>query len=346
MPMPVPMRPWDSTPPADLAEEAAVWIVQLDSDDPVERTRAEQGFAAWRAQSPQHAETAERLESFIGSVKQVGAGDARAAHAARAALDAAHQGVRRTRQRLAVGRAAGALVLAALLALPTWLALHQHPPAHLWADVRSSSGQWQRQTLSDGSQITLSGVTAIQWRADEHERVVELLRGSLLVEVAKDATRPFYVQTPLGRIRALGTRFAVTYGDGGMTLEMLESRVAVQGADAARAVVVAAGQRLHVDARGMGAVEAVDAASVEQGWQSHQLVVDDRPLPEVLDRLAAHHAGPLYFDRAALAGIRVSAVLPLDDTAQALRLLQQSFPQLRLRSVASRWVWVGLQPAP
>jgi transmembrane sensor len=340
------MRPWDAAPAADLAEEAAVWIVQLDSDDPAERSRAEQGFAAWRAQSPQHAETAERLESFIGSVKQVGAGDARAAHAARAALDAAHQGVRRTRQRLAVGRAAGALVLAAVLALPTWLALHQHPPAHLWADLRSSSGQWQRQTLSDGSQITLSGVTAIRWRADERERVVELLGGSLLVDVAKDATRPFYVQTPLGRIRALGTRFAVTYGEGGMTLEMLESRVMVQGAASEPPVEVVAGQRVHAGASGMGAVEAVDAASVEQGWQSHQLVANDQPLPEVLDRLAVHHAGPLYFDRAALAGIRVSAVLPLDDTAQALRLLQQSFPQLRLRSVASRWVWVGLQPAP
>ncbi len=345
------MRAWDDAPPADLAEQAAGWIVGLDSDDADERARAQRGFAAWRAQSPQHAEAAARLEAFIGRVRQAAGPGAADAQAARAALNAVQPGAQPRRSR-ALGRAAGAVALVALLAVPSWLALHSHPPAHLWADVRSSAGEWRRHTLSDGSQLTLSGVAAIHWRADERERVVELVRGSLLVDVAKDATRPFYVQTPLGRIRALGTRFAVTYDDGGLTLEMLESRVAVQapddgnGAAAVRKpVVVQAGQRVHVGAEGIGAVEDMDPEGVEQGWQQHQLVVHDRPLPEVLDRLAPHHAGPLQFDRAALAAIRVSGVLPLDDTAQALRLLQQNFPQLRLRSVASRWVWVDLQPA-
>lgn len=334
------------TPPlpssADIAREAAAWIVQLGSGDSAEQARAQQGFAQWQALDPRHAQAAARLQAFVAQVQQLGAGP-QEARAAQAALDA----VRARRRRLSA-RVGGALALALLLALPTWLTVHNHPPALLWTDMHASTGQWRERTLSDGSQVTLSGTGAINWRVSAERRVLELVRGSILVEVAKDAARPFYVQTPLGRIRALGTRFAVRYDSGQVTLEMLESRVAVQtpqqwqsGSD--EALVVQAGQRLRLGSDGISAVEDMDAQGVEQGWRRHQLVVQDRPLPEVLDQLARHHPGPIRFDRTALAEIRVSGVLPLDDTAQTLRLLQRSFPQLRMRFLASRWVWVDLQ---
>jgi len=332
---------------AEIAREAAAWIVQLGSDDAAQRRQAQQGFAQWQAQDQRHAQAAARLQAFVAQVQQLGSGPGEA-RAAQAALDAVRAQQTATRRRL-TARAGGALALVVLLAMPAWLTLHNHPPALLWTDMHASTGQWRERTLSDGSQLTLSGVSAVNWRVSDDSRVLELVRGSILVEVARDAARPFYVQTPLGRIRALGTRFAVSYDNGQVTLEMLESRVAVQtpqqwqsGSDAA--LVVQAGQRLRLGGEGVAAVEDMDAQGVEQGWRRHELVVQDRPLPEVLDQLARHHPGPIRFDRAALADIRVSGVLPLDDTAQTLRLLQRSFPQLRMRFLASRWVWVDLQP--
>ncbi len=333
---------------ADIARQAAAWIVQLDADDAAQQARTEQDFAAWQALDPRHAEAAAKIQAFLGQVQQVRHSGASGARAAHAALDAVQAGPRPARRRAA--RVGGALALVALLILPSWLTLHQHPPSLLWTDMHSSSGQWRQRSLSDGSQVTLSGTSAINWHFDAGQRVVELVRGSMLVEVAKDATRPFDVQTPLGRIRALGTRFAVRYDHGQVTLEMLESRVAVQTPEQWRsgsreALVVEAGQRVRLDSSGIAQVEDMDPQGVEQGWRRHQLVVHDRPLPEVLDELARHHPGPIRFDRAALAQIRVSGVLPLQDTAQALRLLQRSFPQLRMRFLASRWVWIDLQPA-
>lgn len=335
---------------SDIAEQAAAWLVLLDSDDPADRASAATGFAAWQAESPRHADAAARLQAFVAQVQQVRGPAAGGTAAARAALNAAQQAARPTRRRRTSARVAGVMALVAVLAGPAWLALHSHPPAHLRADLRNGAGEWSRHTLSDGSQITLSGVSAINWRADAGTRVLELVRGSVLVDVAKDAARPFVVQTPVGRVRALGTRFAVSLDDAGLTLEMLESRVAVQTpaqwqAGNRDALVVEAGQRVRLGAAGAGAVQPMDPGEVEQGWQQHQLVVDDRPLPEVLDQLARHHAGPLKFDRDGLADIRVSGVLPLDDTLQALRLLERNFPQLRVRSVASRWVWIDRQPA-
>ena len=84
-----------------------------------------------------------------------------------------------------------------------------------------------------------------------------------------------------------------------------------------------------------------NAARFSLGYAPHEGSFASRG--GLLEQIARHHPGPVRFDRAALADIRVSGVLPLDDTAQTLRLLQRSFPQLRMRFLASRWVWVDLQ---
>lgn len=332
-----------------IAEQAAEWMVRLGSDDEEERIQAQAGFAAWKAQDRRHAQAAARMEAFVGQVQAVRGQAPGGGQAAQAAMRVAGQ----LRRRQRAVRWGSALALAAVLAVPAGWLLRDHP-ASPWAqelaDLRSTEGQWRHQMLDDGSQLTLSGAGALSWHLDGHQRVVELLRGSVLVQVAHDASRPFYVQTPLGRVRALGTRFTVTYDAAGVRVEMLESRVAVQTPQQWRsgspeAVEVSAGQRVTLGDTGVGRVEPIDPQGVEQGWRRHQLVVDDRPLSEVLDELARHHAGSLHFDRAALSTVRMTGVLPLDDSGQALQLLQQTFPQLRVRSLASRWVWVGLAAA-
>ncbi len=332
-----------------IAEQAAEWMVRLGSDDAEERVQAQAGFAAWKAQDRRHAQAAARMEAFIGQVQAVRGQAPGGGQAAQAAMRVAGQ----LRRRQRAVRWGSALALAAVLAVPAWWLLRDHP-ASPWAqelaDLRSTERQWRHQVLDDGSQLTLSGAGAVRWHFDGHQRVVELLRGSVLVQVAHDASRPFYVQTPLGRVRALGTRFTVTYDAAGVRVEMLESRVAVQTPQQWRsgspeAVEVSAGQRVTLGDTGVGRVEPMDPQGVEQGWRRHQLVVDDRPLPEVLDELARHHTGSLHYDRAALSRVRMTGVLPLDDPEKALRLLQQTFPQLRVRSLASHWVWVGLAAA-
>ena len=81
----------------------------------------------------------------------------------------------------------------------------------------------------------------------------------------------------------------------------------------------------------------------EQAWARHQLVVRERPLVEVLEQLDRNHSGYLLFDRKALANIRVTAVLPADDSARALRLLARSLP-LRIDHYTPWVTWVRYLP--
>lgn len=315
-----------------IAEQAAHWIVLLSADDAAERAAARDGYAAWKAADPLHAMAADGMEHLLGQVQSVRAPAGGDARPARAALMAAV-----TPRRRRTGRIAGAAAAAALIMTSALLAAKG--PSYLLADLRSPTGQWRTQTLADGSRITLGSGSAVNIRFDAGARHVQLVRGEILVDVAKDAQRPFIVDSDSAAVRALGTRFTVRKEHDATVLSMLESKVAVQ-VPLHDSTIVQAGQRVRITADGVGQLHSIDAASLQEAWRNHQLVVDDQPLSEVLDELARHRPGQLHYDRRQIAGIRVAAVLPLDDTDQALQLLVDNFPQLRVRMLTRYLVMV------
>lgn len=316
--------PMGESPSDDtIAEQAADWLIRLGGEGGDAKDRA--AFEAWKRSDPRHAEAALRMASLIEHIQGLRAAvvDMRPA---RAALTAA--GIDKGK-RSSMRRAAATLALLLSLAVPGWLALRAYPPAYLLADVRTATGQTETRQLADNTHITLKGASAINLHYDAHHRSVDLVRGEILLDVARDARRSFVVTTKHGTIRALGTRFAVRCDDDATILTMLESKVMVTAVDAADGqpldgLVVGAGQRVRIEAGRLGMIELVDVRSVADAWKFNQLVVRDAPLPAVLDELARQRVGFIRYDRTALADIRVSAVLPLGDTDQALRLLATS----------------------
>nr|WP_315248716.1 FecR domain-containing protein [uncultured Duganella sp.] len=321
-----------------LAEQAAGWLVRLGSDDDAERASAQAGFDAWKRADPRHAEAAAEIESLLNHLQAVRGPKARPA---RVALNTRFA---QSRQRRRNRVAAVAVALAVLIAGPAALTLDSHTPRYFTADMRTATGAWQSYTLQDGSVITLDSGSAVNLHFDQQRRTVELVRGAINVTVAKDASRPFVVETAQGEMRALGTRFMVEREAGATTLSMLESKVAARAAANPRAVVVQAGERVRITADAVGALEPINAGAVDYAWQRHKLAVEDRPLGEVLAQLNRYRAGRISFDAAQLEGIRVSAVLPLDDTDRALQLLLNNFPQLRMRRFTQYWVMVDAPP--
>ncbi|MDO9405504.1 MAG: FecR domain-containing protein [Polaromonas sp.] len=337
-----------------VAARAAQWVVRLTADSEEERALARAGYEEWKAGDPTHADAARRIEDFIVQVNAL-RGNEQVRKPARAALNAQAQAARPRRARNALA----VLLVAVVMGIPAWLVLQGQPPGYLLADMRTSAGEWQTQVLADGSRVSLKGASAVNVHLSEGQRSLELVRGDVMVDVAPDPDRPFRVDTPDGGVRALGTRFVVTREDGSTVLTMLESRALAesaarrldsktglprQGSDGS--LTVAAGQRVRIRADGVEAMEPVDPRSVELAWTGHQMVVHDRPLAEVLDELARHRRGLVRYDASQIKGIKVSAVLPLDDPDRALQLLATSLPALRIRTLTPYLVMVDTQVAP
>lgn len=321
-----------------LAEQAAHWIVLLGDDDADERDRAREAFEAWKKADPRHAAAALDMERVVGRMESLRNGNA-GGRPARAALDAVFTRQRRNGH---LRRAGAALAIAFLVAMPGWLALQLWPPSWLAADMRTVAGEWEAHVLPDGSRITLNSGSAINLRFDDTRRVVELVQGGILVDVASDAGRPFVVKTTHGSIQALGTRFTVDRGDEATLLNMIESRVLVRTADGYKSeeAIVHAGQRMRITAEGLGPMETIDPLAVTDAWEHRQLVVNDYSLAEVLDELGRQRPGGIHYNPEDIRHIRVSAVLPLDDTDRALQLLLANFPELRIRRITRWWVLV------
>lgn len=322
-----------------VIREAAQWLVRLHSGEAGASDRA--ACARWRAAHPAHEQAwqkAERLSAQFGAVPP--------------ALGVPVL----TRPAAAGNRRAVLRTLAALgVVAPTaWLGW-QHAPWQGWtADYATATGEHRPITLADGSRLTLNTDTAVDVAFSGTQRLVRLLRGEVYVHTAPDAAaaqRPFVVETPHGRLRALGTRFNVRLLPGEGTappatqLTVLEHRVQITPDGGGTPVIVDAGEGARFTAEQGGDVQlhanAVATANGPPGWTQGVLYADGQRLDAFLAELSRYRPGVI---RCApeVAGLRISGAFQLADTDYVLAMLRETLPvQVVLRT---RW-WVTVAPA-
>lgn len=185
---------------------------------------------------------------------------------------------------------------------------------HAWQDWRSDfhtgPGAPAAQDLADGSHLQLDTDSAVR----VSERDLELTRGALAVDVAKDPERPFRVHAGEVVVTAIGTRFVVARGADGVEVGLIEGKVAVAPARDAAPVLLEAGERVLVDAR--GAVQRERFAPTAYAWSRGVLVFDDVPLAAALAELDRYV--PERVVLAADSKAQVTATFPAHDPRAAL----------------------------
>lgn len=315
----------------ELIEEAAHWIVLLSADDQAERQAAQADFEAWKSVSPQRQKIAQNIEQSLGSLQK---------------LTQTPQQQQMTQSALKVGlqsantqkniRYSSCLVLSLCCLGGIYSYLSYNPLAYLTADLKSQTGEWTTQILTDGSELRLKGKSAVNLDFTQNQRVVELVHGEMWVDVAKDQHRPFIVKTEHGQIKALGTAFSVGYQPEATNLKMLHSKVQVQSYHQSAAffeqsgVIVQQGQQVKIDQHGIHAIRGFDLQHEQQKWNQRHLTVENMSLDKVLVELDRSSKGKIVFNQSALQHIQVNAVLPLDNTDNALQLLTSVFPELKV----------------
>jgi transmembrane sensor len=308
----MPQEIQDDAPDA-LFEEATLWLARLREPGAAAGDRA--AFDRWRAADPRHQaayDQAARLWSALA---------APAAELARQAPSAVTARPRPPRRFFARRRLAAA-AMAAMLALGIWLGRGGFDD--LRSDYVTSVGARQAVALGDGSELLLNTDTAIAVDLDAEARRVRLYRGEAYFRVAKDAARPFVIETPDGEIRVTGTAFNLRALDGRTVVSVVEGQVEVTAPPAAPARL-GPGQQIATTADGLQAATGFDA-TVVTAWQRGQVVFYRTPLGEVVDELNRYQRGRILVLSARARDLRVTGVFDAGRPAAAIEVIEATLP--------------------
>lgn len=205
-------------------------------------------------------------------------------------------------------------------------------------DLYTGVAQRRRFTLEDGSRVLLNAHSRAGLSFDNQQRTLTLHEGALSIQVASDPRRPLVVRTSYGEVRALGTRFSVNMTRRDAQIWVQESRVQIN-VPGYPPLTVGAGQGAAIDQHGIHTLDSRQSGA--NAWENGQLVVHDQSLGDVVEALRAYHHGWLRISPPA-AALRVTGAFSLDDSAQALRTLQEVLP-IRVEQHLAWWTHVSLR---
>lgn len=286
--------------PESAAMAAVDWFVELQSAHVSAVTRSQ--WLAWRNAHPDHERAWQRIESVRGTLGS--AGSPVKSTIAHAALTA--RGSSRRKQAIKV--------LSVLLFTGSigWLAERQTPWQKWRADLQTAVGEQKTLYLDDGTQLVLNTDTAINLHFNDDERRIALMTGEVLITTGKDKRdRPFLVDAPQGRMRALGTVFSVREEDGITSLAVFDGAVEVWPSRlAGQSLVVHAGQQVSFTDKALMPLAAANADSL--AWKDNMLVVKGMRLDDFLHELQRYSNATLSCETA-IASRSVSGSYPLEN---------------------------------
>ena len=301
------------------AEQADYWLALLYS--PLFDRKQQRLLQKWLAENPTNRLALQKSQAFWQKMGTL--------NVAQVAL---------LEQRLAKASAPVNKVKSAAYPVSVWLIpalacllLLVMPGLQFWqgyfADYRTATGEQRLIRLSDGSSVLLNTESALSVDFSEHRRGITLHGGEAHFKVAKDAQRPFEVQTESGQVRALGTAFDVRQLGENMTVTVLEHAVRVAFRHGETIERLREGERVSFSNQKPGVIETVNLRQA-MAWQQHRLVFKDQPLQQVVAELARYRAGKIVIIDSALAGHQVTGVFDATDTETALRTIEKT---LRLK---------------
>lgn len=174
---------------------AAGWAARRDLGNLTAEEQAE--FECWLSADVRHLGAYGRAEAVLGRLERLNA----------VSLDSAPKDVSPesswTRRRILLtgGAAAGVAAAVGMAAIPK-----SAQPEKLSTAI----GQMREIVLADGSVVSLNTNSEITVQFTSAARNIDLLKGEVLFDVAKNKHRPFTVSAGDTRVRAVGTSFTVS----------------------------------------------------------------------------------------------------------------------------------------
>ncbi|MFC3339251.1 FecR domain-containing protein [Paracandidimonas soli] len=320
-------------PSHQALEQAAEWFALLRSGEASAEDRVR--WQAWLDCRQEHRTAWRYVERISGRFEPIQASVNREA-AVKGFCSANHRMARRRQVLLGLGMLAGG-------GLAGWTAWRHTPLSSIalaWsADHRSAMGEVRQLALPDGSEVWLGPGGAFNQDYGDRLRRLSLVSGEILIQTAEDPGRPFVVDTPQGRLRALGTRFTVRRDGSETLLAVYQGAVEVRTAESGVTRIVGAGRQTRFTDESLAGTQTADPA--REAWTRGILVTENTPLAEVARELQRYRGGHLGV-APEVAHLPVIGSYPATDPDRALAMLEAVLP-IRIKRTLS-W-WISIEPA-
>lgn len=328
-------------------EDASLWVTRLDrglSDEETEVLRE------WLSLSPKHKDCLLEMATLWDRMDSLSVlselFDAPAAQ---------------PRKNSGVGRAVWAVAASALVLVLAFnvlapATLLQEPVAKQPLQANSTTSNTLYETgigahstinLPDGTKLLLNTNTQVSVTYSEHERLLVLNKGELLVEVAHDKQRPLRVQVGDRVVEAVGTVFNVYLKDeldfdvivteGKVHVKpMADKTNTVANATAEPGVIQVLGQGEKLSARASEpvAVETINTAVIHDrlSWRDGNLVFRGETLQDALDELSRYTPENFKVVDQRISDVRIAGLYKAGDVDGLLVALKENFNIASMRS--------------
>lgn len=301
-----------STPSAPLAgavrAEAAAWVARLHGSS---RSPAlEASLRLWLDADPAHA----RAFELATEAWEIGGG---ALSLRRAPDRREREPPRRASRRMAMA----AMLLLAVCAGALYFGRGSPP-------IATAVGEQRTLTLEDGTRIALNTDSRLFVQQDATQRRVRLESGEAQFDVAKDSRRPFIVTAGNREVIALGTSFVVRHDAKGLSVTLMEGRVAVAPVSVSESIpaetLLEPGQRITFSAH---RPPELDEPSIERvtAWRRGEVILDKTRLADAMEEMNRYSALKLVTDDPQVAGILVSGIFRAGDSVRFARAVGETY---------------------
>lgn len=291
--------------------QAASWFARNHADtDRADR----KAFASWQAE-PAHARAYAEFEQLWADLAQ---------------LQQLNKPVALPQRKPSAWRPALAVAAALICAV---LATHIGAPRELYhSQVAAHAKGMRTLNLPDGSTLYVNANTQLRVDFNAHQRIVHLDKGQLYIEVAPDKERPLFVQAGEANVRVVGTGFDVRRSQQQLVVSVAHGQVAFTP-DAKNPVTLLGAQQRATYSYAKGTLQQQTLNGQEVAdWRSGHLSFRNRELASLIDELSLYRPqAPLHVSQA-VAQLKVSGNLDVNDPDALLNALPALLP---VKTVAS-----------
>jgi transmembrane sensor len=191
---------------------------------------------------------------------------------------------------------------------------------------RTVKGEQQSVVLADGTRVEMNTDTELDVLLGRNSRTVTLHRGEAAFTIAhNDDPRPFEVVAGSGRVRDLGTEFAVSAEPEGGSVVVVEGLVEIT----TRKMIpqrLSVGERVTFNAAGdLSPAEQVDPGAAT-AWRSGRLVFKGVSLAAMVAQLARYHDMTIEISDPALSQLVISGTFKIHDIGGIFAAIEATLP--------------------